>query len=150
MNTFTLLKTSRQNALDLIQNLSDIQLNLIPEGFSNNMIWNLGHLVVTQQLLCYKLSNLDCHVTDEMIGKYRKGTKPEQDASPEEIALIKKLALELVDTTEKEYKDKIFKEYNPYMTSYNVELTSIEDALNFNNIHEGLHYGYMRALYKLM
>ena len=150
MNTFTLLRTSRQNSLDLIKDLSDEQLNKIPEGFSNNLIWNLGHLVVTQQLLCYRLSGLPCHVEDELIEKYRKGSAPTQDASAEEIKTIKKLAIELVDKTEKEYKEKIFKDYTPYMTSYKVELTSIEEALDFNNLHEGLHYGYMRALYKLV
>jgi len=31
------------------------QLNKIPEGFNNNLIWNIAHCVVTQQLLCYKV-----------------------------------------------------------------------------------------------
>ncbi len=150
MNTFTLLKTSRQNTLDLIENLSEAQLNKIPEGFTNNLIWNLGHLVVTQQLLCYRLAGLECQVSEQLIEKYRKGSSPAQDASTEEIQLIKELALSLVDETEEAYQASIFQNYTPYMTSYKVELKSIEDALGFNNIHEGLHYGYMRALYKLV
>jgi hypothetical protein len=32
------------------------QLNTIPEGFNNNLIWNIGHIIVSQQLLVYKLS----------------------------------------------------------------------------------------------
>ena len=34
-------------------------------------------------------------------------------------------------------------------TSYNVILKTVEDAIVFNNIHEGLHLGYMMALNRL-
>jgi hypothetical protein len=32
------------------------QLNKIPEGYNNNLIWNIAHVVVVQQMLVYKLS----------------------------------------------------------------------------------------------
>ena len=66
------------------------QLNTIPEGFSNTIFWNIAHIVVTQQLLVYKLSGLPMQVSDDLVEKYRKGTKPEQDATQEEVDLIKK------------------------------------------------------------
>lgn len=150
MQHLEILKTSRENTLALIEKLSDEQLNLIPEKFNNNLIWNLGHLVVTQQLLCYKLSGLACAVSEEMIQRFRKGTKPEADVSREEIELIKQYSLSLVESTQKDLAADIFKDYTPYMTSFRVELRSIEDALSFNNVHETMHYGYMRALYKLV
>ncbi len=150
MQHLNVLRTSRENTLALIENLSDEQLNFIPEKFNNNLIWNLGHLVVTQQLLCYRLAGLECAVNDEMIQSYRKGTKPETNASKEEIALIKQLSLSLIDSTQKDLEAGVFKNYTPYMTSFRVELTSTEDAIIFNNIHETMHYGYMRALCKLM
>ncbi len=150
MQYLEILKVSRENTLALIENLSTEQLNLIPEKFNNNLIWNLGHLVVTQQLLCYKLSGLDCAVSEDLIQRYRKGTAPEQDASKEEITLIKQLALSLIESTHQDLKEGVFKNYTPYMTSFRVELTSIEEALSFNNVHETMHYGYMRALYKLV
>ena len=39
------------------------------------MIWNIAHCIVTQQLLTYKLSGLEGVISDEMIAKFRKGTK---------------------------------------------------------------------------
>lgn len=33
----------------ILENYSLKQLNMIPKGFSNNLIWNIGHIIVTQQ-----------------------------------------------------------------------------------------------------
>jgi hypothetical protein len=59
----------------LIQGYTLEQLNKVHEGFNNNIIWNIAHVIVTQQILVYKLSGLPMIVTDEMVEKYRKGTK---------------------------------------------------------------------------
>ena len=57
-----------------LEEISLDDLNKIPEGFSNNIIWNIAHVVVTQQLLVYKLSGLPMHVSEEMVAKYRNKT----------------------------------------------------------------------------
>ncbi|AFM06152.1 hypothetical protein Fleli_3847 [Bernardetia litoralis DSM 6794] len=145
-----LLKTTRTNFLNLLNEFSLEQINQIPEGFSNNLIWNFGHLVVTQQLLCYKLSGNKIYISDEILNKYRKGTKPEADATLEEVEELKKLAFDLIDKFEKDYTENksMFDSYSEYPTSYNYTLKSIEDAIIFNNTHEGVHYGYALALRK--
>jgi hypothetical protein len=47
--TFKIWETSRKKYLELIENYSLEQLNKIPQGFSNNLVWNLGHIIVSQQ-----------------------------------------------------------------------------------------------------
>ena len=64
------------------------QLNYIPDGFNNNILWNIAHTVVTQQLLVYKISGLDMHIPKEWIGLFAKGTKPERRFTTEEVAAI--------------------------------------------------------------
>ncbi len=49
----------------------------IPKGFRNNIWWNIAHVVVTSQLLIYRLSGLELLVEEELVNKYRKGTVPE-------------------------------------------------------------------------
>ena len=75
--SFEINKTSRNILLKFLENYSLEQLNTIPEGFSNNLIWNIGHIIVVQQMLVYKLSNLPMHISDVMAEKFKKGTKPE-------------------------------------------------------------------------
>lgn len=147
---FEILRKSRVLQLKAIEGLTMEQLNTIPTGFKNNIVYNIAHLVVTQQLLCYKLSGLDCLVDDELIENFKKGTTPSYQVSAQEFEKIKNLFLELPEKLATDYSKGIFKNYAAYTTSANVTLNSIEDAIAFNNFHEGIHFGVLLQLKKLV
>ena len=46
-----IIKQTRANIIKMTEAQSLEMLNQIPEGFNNNLVWNLGHVIVTQQLL---------------------------------------------------------------------------------------------------
>ena len=151
MNTqFEVLKKSRELVLKLIDGLTIEQLHTIPQGFNNHIAWNVAHLVVTQQLLHYKLSGLQCLVPDDLIDGYRKGTKPSEKFTEEDFEEIKELLLGLPDTLKEDYEAGIFKEYTEYETSTGFIISSFENALTFNNLHEGMHLGIIMAMRKLV
>ncbi|WP_422089706.1 DinB family protein [Tenacibaculum ovolyticum] len=151
MNTqFEILKKSRELILKKIENLSIEQLHLIPDGFKNNIAWNVAHLVVTQQLLHYKLSGLNCLASDELIEGYKKGTLPTGIFSEEEFEEVKELLIGLPDTLKEDYEAGIFTEFTTYETSLGFVLDSVETAIAFNNLHEGIHLGTIMALTKLV
>ena len=147
---FNILRVTRNNQLDLLNGLELKQVNSISEGFNNNIIWNIAHNVVVQQLLIYRLSGLDVRISDEMIEKYKKGSQPDLTIDEEELNLIKDLLIKTVDWLEEDYEKGLFKSYKEYSTSYNITLSSTEEAIAFNNTHEGLHFGYAMALRKLV
>lgn len=147
---FDILSKNRALILKVIDGFSLKQLNEIPKGFNNNIAWNIAHLVVTQQLLCYKMSELPISVSEEMVTKYMKGSKPESDMSANEFDEIKSLLVRLPIKFEKDYNAGVFKTYHAYTTSVNVTLTDIDSAAAFNNLHEGIHLGVILALRKLV
>lgn len=147
---FDTLKKSRILILKIIEGLSIEQLNKIPEGFKNNIAWNIAHLVVTQQLLCYKLAGLKCLISDEMITNFQKGTKPTYTISEAEFKEIKTLFLALPEKLTADYEKGIFTEYNEYTTSVAVTLKNVSDALTFNLLHEGIHLGIILQLKKFV
>lgn len=149
-HTFEPLHKGRVLLLKLIEGLTIEQLNKIPEGSKNNIVWNVAHLVVTQQLLCYKLSNLPCLISDEMIAKYKKGTNPVEEVTFENFEKIKELLLSLTAQFEIDYNAGKFTSYNEYTTSVNVTLFDIESATTFNLFHEGIHLGAVLGLRKLV
>ena len=147
---FTITDTSRTMVSKILENHTLEQLNKIPEGFNNNLIWNIAHIVVTQQLLVYKFSGLPMLVSDELVQKYMKGTKPEHNVTESEVDEIKSLLSKTIGQTKEDYENGIFKNFQEYSTSTGFILKNIEDALAFNNFHEGLHIGIMMSLRKLI
>lgn len=147
--TFQVLNNTRAILAKIINDNSLKDLNKIPKGFNNNIIWNIVHIVVSEQLLAYKLSGLPSMLPDEIINKYRKDTKPESDATQEEVNEIKHLLFSTLENTKTDYNDGVFKTYNAYTVSTTGNtLTNINEALQFILIHEGIHYGYVLALLK--
>ena len=123
-------------------------LNTIPSGFRNNIIWNIGHTIVTQQMLVYLRSGLTTLVSEEMIGRYRRGTVPEGNATQEEVELLKKMLFATVEKTADDYQLRVFRKFEEFTTMNKVTLNNVDDAILFNNFHEGLHQGYIMALQK--
>jgi abortive infection bacteriophage resistance protein len=149
-SVFKVQKTIREILLKILDNHSLEQLNKIPAGYSNNLIWNVAHCISAQQVLVYKLSGLPMLVSDEFIDKYKKGTKPEGDVSQAEVDEIRGLLFSTLDKTEKDVNDDIFLNYTRYLTSMGFELTNVQDALDFVNYHEGIHTGIIMSIRKFV
>jgi len=131
-----------------IENHTLEELNKVPEGFNNNIIWNIAHTIVTQQLLVYNLSGLPMLLSEEMVAAYRKGTKTERDVSQDEVNLVKGLLFSTIEKTKADYDCKNFQSYIEYTVSTKSTLSNVEEAIDFNNFHEGIHLGYILALRK--
>ena len=132
-----------------LDNLSLEDLNKIPKGFKNNIIWNIGHIVVTEQLLLYRLSGLPTMVSEEMIEKYKKDTKPEGVVTQAEVDEITELLFSTIKKTQEDYNNNKFVNYQEYTVSTTGStLKNIDDAINFALFHEGMHLGYILALKK--
>lgn len=146
--TFDICLKNRNILEGFLNQFSLDELNKIPDGFSNNLIWNIAHVIVTQQLLVYGNSQLPMLVSDEMVAKYRKGTKAEHDVNQEEVNEIRSLLFSTLEKTQDDYFNGHFKNYIEYTVSTKSTLTNVEEALEFNNFHEGIHLGYILALKK--
>ncbi|MBC2839424.1 DinB family protein [Robiginitalea sp. SC105] len=143
-------RTNRKNLQGFLHAFDAGQLNRVPDGFSNNLIWNLGHILVVQQLLVYGLSGQVLHIPQELIPKYQRGSRPEGDVGQEEIALIGKLLADTVPLLEEDIRENRFGTFRPFTNSAGFRITDLPQAVAFNNFHEGLHLGYMMSIRKLV
>lgn len=144
--TFDQIRQTRKNCYLLMRELSLDQLNTIPENFNNNILWNFGHILITQQLLCYKLCGLELKVPSELVTQFGKGSSPSTHYSQEHLDQLKHLSRWLVDQLEADYKEGVFRNFSEYETSYGLTLRSIEEAISFNALHESMHLGYIMAM----
>ncbi len=148
--TFSITKTSRKVLSHFLDTIPIEKLNKIPEGFNNNIIWNIAHIVVVQQMLTYKLSGLPMLVSDEMVAKYMRGTKPSQDVSQSEIDEIKFLLFETINKTEVDFNAGIFQNFQEFTSLSGFTMRNIDDALCFNYYHEAVHTGMIMSLKKFV
>lgn len=142
------LRATRANHLSLLRGLTAAQLNHIPAPHRNNLIWNAGHVIATQELLTYGLAGVKTPSGKVFIDRYRKGTVPEGEASQEEIDLILDRLTTGVDRLEEDLSALDFSNFREYPTSYGITLRSVEEGLRFNHLHEAMHLGTMIALRK--
>ncbi|QLG45546.1 DinB family protein [Costertonia aggregata] len=149
-NLFKITLQNRRNLHGILDDLSRDKLLKIPEGYRNNIWWNIAHIVVTQQLLLYKLSGLQVRIPDELINEYRKGTVPDGTAPDEEIKMVSGYLVPTIEWAQEDYNAGLFENYNEYTTSAKVTLKNIEDAIAFNLFHEGLHLGAIVSLKKIL
>ena len=148
--TFRIWETSRSIYLKFLENYSLEQLNSIPVGMSNNLIWNMGHVLVSQQKLVYALSGLSMRISDSLFEKYQNGSRPDGKTTQAEVDEIKKLLLEMIEKTKSDFEARIFKEFHPYQTKTGFYLGTLKEAMEFNNYHEGIHLGIMMSIKKFL
>ena len=148
--TFEINLSSRNLLLQFLENHSLEQLNKIPDGFANNIIWNIGHIVTVQQMLVYKLSGLGMMISNEMVDTYKKGTKPEREITQEEVNEMKDLLFSTFEQTKEDFANDIFEDYMEFTTSVGFTIKSAKSAMEFNNYHEALHTGIMMQIKKFI
>ena len=137
---------NRRIFLSMLENYSLEQLNFIPEGYNNNIFWNIAHSAATMQLLVYSLSNSNWRIPKEIVKGYRNGTRPERLYTQEEVDAVRSILVSSAEQCERDYNDGYFGDYKGFTTVTGFDMKSVEDAINFNLYHEGVHMGYVLAM----
>ena len=138
----------RSSLYQAVKGLSTEQLQAMPNGFDNNIAWNLGHVLIVQQRLLYSRCGLPLSVPEEMLPLYLPGTSPaDWQAQPGAQELVELLVAQQ-EQLEADYAAGRFQErpFDSYTTASGVSIADIDGALVFNTYHEGLHYGAVQSL----
>ncbi|MBD1420611.1 DinB family protein [Sphingobacterium chuzhouense] len=144
---FKFIIDSRNAFIRLLDELTLDELNQIPAGFNNNIIWNFGHIVVSTQTLCYVRTGITSDTSFvKYIEAYKKGSKPEYFVSAEEVAELKQLAISTIQKIQEDYQKGTFEKIAPFDTStFGVLINSIEEVLVTTVGHDNTHFGYAIA-----
>lgn len=137
--------------IDKIDELSPDELNKIPQGFNNNIIWNFGHAVVSSYSLAFIRPKIDEQYSIPYWDKYKLGSKPEAAADTEEIQGLKKLALSYANVISDAVNEGKFKNIAPFATgTFGAELKTADDILTTILAHNAMHYATASAMAKII
>lgn len=145
---FKLIEKAQQNFIKLLEGLSMEQLNKIPNGFKNNLIWNYAHIISALQLLCYGRNGLPLRLDQAFVHTFKVGTKPEAFINEDEYRRFQEYAEIGINTLREDYLNNYFSNFSGYITSTGFEINSIEAAISFVLHHHGIHTGYAMAMKK--
>lgn len=144
---FKFIIDSRIAFARLLEDLTTDELNKIPDGFNNNIIWNFGHIVVSTPILCYVRTGIwKDSAAIPFVEAYQKGTKPAYTVSKAETNELRELAISTIKQLERDYKNGLFQMIQPFDTAtYGSSIENIEELLATTAGHDNLHYGYALA-----
>jgi hypothetical protein len=129
----------RTSVLRAIGSFSNEQLNTVPPGFNNNLIWNLGHMIASHQYLFYIQTGIGLQIEPQFYHRFKYGSRPEDVISDDDIEQIKSLALSAISQFMADFKGGLF-EGQP----------NIQDLLTHFIFHEGMHMAYILSIRRLL
>ncbi len=153
------LFATRRLIVELLHAQSLTQLNQVPAGFANNLIWNAAHCWVSFHLVIFDKNGCTSQEAEslgvpvpapELIAAYRGGTRP---AGAVDQAFVDQVCAALSAQAWTSQLDASFlapERYTTWTSSWKVTLHSAAEALPYMLMHEGMHYGVMLAQRKLV
>lgn len=134
--------------LNMIKQLHEETLNVVPTGFNNNILWNVGHILVAQDSLLYgptQAANLSTAKYNEL---FRPGTKPADWTGelPSLAALTQELEAQM-ERIERDFSTRWDERLpQPFTLRSGAEMTTYGEVMIFTLYHEGWHAGYINSL----
>ncbi|WP_416147655.1 DinB family protein [Salipaludibacillus sp. HK11] len=149
---FKQLRFVRDNTIGHVEEMNDETALTIPEGFNNNIKWNLGHIFVVQEKFAFYSAREEMNIPDRFTELFNPGTKPGDWG--EEVPSIHELIFLLenqVRRVEQVLKFKVKEDVEqPYTTSTGLTLSTVEEFLSFCLYHEGMHFDAIKSINRII
>ncbi|MBM7097984.1 DinB family protein [Bacillus sp. H-16] len=130
------LRSYREELVNIVEEVSEKEADRIPEGFNNNIRWNLGHVCLDQYLWIQALTKEKREEPPKLNQWFGFGTEPADftEDTPS-LETLKVLLKRQPDVIEKEYGERLEETFPPI----DMGMETIEQVLVRTIFHEGLH-----------
>lgn len=144
---FQQLEDYRQETLKAIAGLTDEDANIIPDGFSNNILWNLGHIYLDQYLWIAHLTKETIPIPLGFNEWFNFGTKPvDWDTPPPNLEVLVTLLQEQPQKIQAAYKDRLEEEFPATESG----MHTIAQVLVRTIFHEGVHLASLNTIRRFL
>lgn len=134
----------------LIDGMDEAQLLAVPDGLSNNILWNLGHILYYESVFLHAQSDVPGPAPESYGDLFKAGTSPaDWDAAPDAGEVVERYKTQL-DRTISDFEAGKFAGFKPMNIRDRITLGTIEEALAFHCYHEGVHLGRIGTLKHLV
>lgn len=145
-----ILRASRIRLLQLMETSNYEILFKIPAGFNNNIIWQIGHCITSQQRHMYMRSGLPMYISNEFMESFKIGSSPASWKFTPDVNELKHLLIDTVNRLELDLEAGLFVNYTPFELSIGFQVRNHVQALQAANYHEAEHSGRIFMYLKLL
>ena len=145
---FNQLKVIRSNTINAVKELNESQADSVPEGFNNNIRWNLGHIYLVQEKFAFGFTQEKMIEPDGFADLFELGSKPsawkvQPPTLPELIQLLENQTSRIEEKLNNRLDEVVEK---PLAMPSGLTLKTIGEFLTFSMYHEGQHFQTIKML----
>ncbi|WP_096272111.1 DinB family protein [Paucisalibacillus globulus] len=144
------MKFIRYRTIAALDATSEAIADDIPTGFNNNLRWNFGHIIVSQEnIITYFLGETGS-LADFYRELFNRGTSPKDWKEDQVVPTLRELRVALEEQYERMVAlcsgriSEVGK--NPLNFGPEYEFKTLGEAIGFTNFHESLHQGNINSL----
>jgi len=147
---FDLLDFARSATLKAVEGISESTADVVPEGLSNNIRWNLGHIFSSLEHLTLGFAGEPVQTPEEFRKFFGSGTKPaEWVGEAPRLEELFKLLSEQPKRIRQKLESRLNEEVATPFAIPGLTLKTIGELLAFTLYHEGIHVQNIKNLRKL-
>jgi hypothetical protein len=134
----------------LPQGLDEGQLLKVPAGLRNNILWNLGHLIVDNCDMLYRPAGLKPPHPEAFASLFSAGTSPDDWSEPPPVAEVLECSRGLADQVVRDVQAPCFRPFDPKLVVSGWPVANLEETLAYVTLHTAIHLGIMMTLRRLV
>ena len=133
--------------MQVLEDVTDAEAKVIPEGFPNSILWNAGHILVTTDIFINNKSLGQELAYPHLVEYFKAGSRPsEWDKEPITLSEVKNLLAEQLKDYEKKYEGKLNDKLREPVQIGPLAMETSPETFTFSTIHESLHNGIIKAM----
>lgn len=146
----SMMEFVRGKTLETVGQLTHEQWLREPDAFSNNVLWNAGHILVVQAHMVYVHNGKESPLPPDYERWFGSGTTP---GTWERVPDVDEVMTQLKSFNQTIFADNSkgrFRKVKPLDFAGSVRLASLDDILTQATIHESIHLGIIMSIEKLV
>ena len=144
------MKDLRGYLLASVKGLSEEQLVRVPEGFNNNILWNVGHSITDNCTMLYPPTGHEFPLPEQYLQWFEPGKSPADWTETPPVSEILEAGATTRDKLVEDCTAGKMENYEPLPLDDGVVLDNIAYAIAHCNTHEAIHLGVIISLRKLV
>lgn len=131
-----------------VTGLSEPQLLQVPLNFRNNILWNIGHLIVDNCDMLYAPCGLESPHPEAWTGLFRAGSSPSDWPRAPDVQAVLEGSKSLTERIIGDYQSGRFGGFDPAKVKTGWPMKDLDQTLAYVTIHEAVHLGMILSMRK--